>query len=71
VVKPAVANANVGVILLQKGRTMEAERALRQALHLEPTLKQAQVALAKLESLEAEAGQQAPAAPPADGEREE
>jgi Tfp pilus assembly protein PilF len=48
VVKPSVANANIGVILLKKGKTAEAEQILLQALELEPNLQQAQVALAKL-----------------------
>jgi Tfp pilus assembly protein PilF len=46
----AEAHANLGIILAKTGRTDEAVVALRQAIELDPTLKQPQVVLAYLES---------------------
>jgi tetratricopeptide (TPR) repeat protein len=49
-VTPAEARANLGFVLAAQGKRDEAKDAYRQALALEPTLKVAQAALAKLEA---------------------
>lgn len=46
VVGPAAAHSNVGVVLARQGRRAEAEQAFRQALAIEPTMKQPQAFLA-------------------------
>lgn len=52
VVTPAEAHANLGFVLAVQGKKAEAVAAYRQALELEPTLRLAQIAVAKLESPE-------------------
>src|SRR5439155_24527959 len=54
------AYCNIGVLLAQQGNTAEARRALEEALHLEPGLKQAQAVLDHL-------GAAAVTSPPAAG----
>lgn len=49
VVSPAQAHSNLGVILAQQGQSALAQAALRQALELEPDLKQARFVLSRLE----------------------
>jgi Tfp pilus assembly protein PilF len=49
VVPPAQAHYNLGMVLGSEGRTEEAKKALRQALALDPDLRPARAALAKLE----------------------
>ncbi len=49
VLAPAQARCNVGMLMALAGRTDEARSAIRQALQLEPGLRQAQVLLARLE----------------------
>lgn len=46
----AAAHSNVGVVLAQKGQTEEAARHFRQALALDPALRQPQAFLAQLEA---------------------
>jgi tetratricopeptide (TPR) repeat protein len=53
-VTPAEAQANLGFILTTQGKRDDAAAAYRRALQLEPTLKVAQRALAKLEATSAE-----------------
>jgi len=48
-VSPAVAHANLGVVLLRKGLRDEAEATIRQAIALDPSLQQARLALRYLE----------------------
>lgn len=48
-VTPAEAQANLGFVLAVQGKPVEAAQAYRRALELEPTLKTAQAALARLE----------------------
>lgn len=49
-VSPAVARANLGVVLLRKGNRDEAEATLRQTVALDPTLREAKMALQYLDS---------------------